>query len=93
MPDREYFLGSSPHYAQLRTQYRRIATMLRLAGFTAPEARATRVIALETALAKAHVPVGDTVDVTKANIVWLRPELAAKAPGLEWTAFLNRRSE
>jgi putative endopeptidase len=90
MPDREYFLGSSPHYAQLRTRYQaHIATMLRLAGFTAPEARATRVIALETALAKAHVPVGDTVDVTKANTVWLRPELAAKAPGLEWTAFLT----
>jgi putative endopeptidase len=90
MPDREYFLGSSPHYAELRTRYAaHIANMLRLAGFTAPQMRAARVMALETAIAKAHVPVGDTIDVTKANTVWMRSELAAKAPGLDWSAFLT----
>lgn len=90
MPDREYFLGSSPHYAELRRQYQtHVANMLRLAGFTAADARATRVMALETAIARAHVPVSDTIDVTKANTVWLRSELAAKAPGLDWTAFLT----
>src|SRR6185437_5754397 len=51
MPDREYFLGSSPHYATLRSQYVvHIANVLRLAGFTTPQERATRVMALETAI-------------------------------------------
>jgi putative endopeptidase len=90
MPDREYYLGSSPRYAELRTKYEaHIGNMLRLAGFTYPEARAKRVMALEMAIAKAHVAVADTNDVAKGNTVWSRSELAVKAPGLDWTAFLT----
>jgi putative endopeptidase len=90
MPDREYYLGSSPRYAQLRTRYEaHVANMLRLAGFCEPEVRAKRVMSLEMAIAKAHVSVADTNDVAKGNTVWLRSQLAAKAPGLDWTAFLT----
>jgi putative endopeptidase len=92
MPDREYYLGSNPRYAELRTKYEaHVANMLRLAGFTNPEARATRVMAMEMEMeiAKVHVSVADTNDVTKGNTVWLRSELAVKAPGLDWTAFLT----
>jgi putative endopeptidase len=88
MPDREYYLGRNARYAQLRTQYEaHIATMLRLAGFTDSKARAKRVMALEMAIARRHVPLA--YDVTKGNTVWLRSELAKKAPGLDWTAFLT----
>jgi putative endopeptidase len=90
MPDREYYLGSSPRYAQLRTRYEaHVANMLRLAGFCEPGVRAKRVMSLEMAIAKAHVSVADTNDVAKGNTVWLRSQLAAKAPGLDWTAFLT----
>ena len=90
MPDREYYLGSNPRYAELRTKYEaHVATMLRLAGLTEPEVRAGRVMALEMAIAKVHVSVGVTNDVAKANTVWLRSELSTKAPGLDWTAFLT----
>jgi putative endopeptidase len=90
MPDREYYLGSNSRYTQLRAQYEaHVGNMLRLAGFSDPEARAKRVMALEMAIAKAHVSVTDTNDVTKGNTVWLRSELAARAPGLDWTAFLT----
>ena len=90
MPDREYYLGSNPRYAELRTKYEaHVANMLRLAGFTNPEVRARRVMALEMEIAKTHVSVADTNDVTNGNTVWLRSELAAKAPGLDWTAFLT----
>jgi putative endopeptidase len=90
MPDREYYLGSSARYAELRTKYEaHIANMLRLAGFTEPEARSKRAMALEMAIAKTHVSVADTIDVTKGNTVWLQSELPAKAPGLDWTAFMT----
>jgi putative endopeptidase len=90
MPDREYYLGSSPRYAELRTKYEaHVANMLRLAGFTDPEAWSKRVMALEMAIAQTHVSVADTIDVTKGNTVWLQSELPAKAPGLDWSAFLT----
>jgi len=90
MPDRQYYLGTNPHYAELRTGYEaHVAAMLRLAGFTEPEARAKRVMALEMTIAKAQVSVADTIDVAKGDTVWLRSELSAKAPGLDWTAFLT----
>jgi putative endopeptidase len=88
MPDRQYYLGASARFAELRTKYEaHIANMLRLAGFTEPQARAKRVMALEMQIAKVHVAVA--FDVTEGNTVWLRSQLPAKAPGLDWTAFLT----
>ncbi len=90
MPDREYYLGASPRYGELRTKYQaHVARMLALAGFTEPEARAARVMALEVAIAKVHVSVDETSDVPKGNTVWRGDELARKAPGLDWEAFLT----
>jgi putative endopeptidase len=90
MPDREYYLGDTPRYVELRAKYKaHVANMLRLAGQTDVDARAARVLALETAIAKAHWTVDQTADITKANTVWTREELARKAPGLDWTAFLT----
>jgi putative endopeptidase len=90
MPDRQYYLGSNPRYAELRAKYEaHIASTLRLAGFTEAIARARRVMQLEMAIAKTHVSVADTIDVTKGDTVWLRSQLSAKAPGIDWTAFLT----
>jgi len=90
MPDREYYLGAAPRYAELRTKYQaHVAAMLKLAGFADADARAARVMALEMAIAKAHVSVDETSDVPKGNTVWQRAELATKAPGLDWEAFLG----
>ncbi len=90
MPDKEYYLGASPRYAELRTKYQaHVAAMLKLAGFTDTATRATRVMALETAIAKTHWSVDQSSDVSKANTVWTRGELATRAPGLDWAAFLE----
>ncbi|THD60107.1 MAG: M13 family peptidase [Phenylobacterium sp.] len=90
MPDREYYLGANPRYADLRATYEaHIANMLRLARFAEPEASARRVMALEIAIARAHVSLTDTIDVAKGNTVWRRADLPSKAPGLDWTAFLT----
>ena len=90
MPDREYYLGDSERFRELRTKYQaHVAAMFRLAGFDDAEARAKRVVDLETAIARTHWTVDQTADIQKANTVWTRAELAAKAPGIDWTAFLT----
>jgi len=90
MPDREYYLGDSPRYVELRAKFEaHVAAMFKLAGVSEPEARAKRVMALEMAIAKAHVSVDESADVAKSNTVWTRAELAKKAPGIDWTAFLT----
>ncbi|MDP3749417.1 MAG: M13 family metallopeptidase [Phenylobacterium sp.] len=90
MPDREYYLGDTPRFKDLRAGYQdHIAKMLTLAGYDDAPRRAARVLALETAIAKAHWTVDATSDVAKANTVWTRAELATRAPGLDWTAYLT----
>jgi putative endopeptidase len=90
MPDRAYYLDASPKMADLRAKYQQhIAAMLKLAGYSDADARAAKVFALETALAKAHAPREDSADVLKANNVWTQKDFAANAPGIDWAAFFK----
>jgi predicted metalloendopeptidase len=89
MPDREYYLSTSPHMAQLRKQYlAHIEAMFKLAGFTDPSARAARVFALETAMAKVHATRVESEDVHSA-VSWNQSDLPSKAPGLDWPTLLD----
>jgi predicted metalloendopeptidase len=89
MPDREYYLSQSPQMAQIRKQYlAHIERMFTLAGFTDPSARATRVFALETAMAGVHATRVESEDVHSA-VPWKRADLPSKAPGLDWPALLE----
>jgi putative endopeptidase len=89
MPDRDYYLSPSPHMDELRKQYRaHIETMFKLAGFTDASARAARVFALETAMAKVHATRVESEDVHSAAS-WNRSDLPSKAPGLDWAALLE----
>jgi predicted metalloendopeptidase len=63
--------------------------MLQQLGLTDPQARAERILALETALAKSHATDADTADAFKANNPWRRSDFDAKAPGMDWAAFLH----
>jgi putative endopeptidase len=93
MPDREYYLGDTPRFRELRAKYQaHIAATMRLAGMSEPEARAKRVMDLETAIARAHWTQLQTGDVEKANNSWRRAEFAAKAPGIDWAAFFGAAS-
>jgi putative endopeptidase len=89
MPDREYYLSSSPHMAELRKQYQsHLAAMFQLGGVSDPAARAARVFALETKIAQAHATRVESEDVRNA-VTWKASELPAKAPGLDWPALLD----
>jgi putative endopeptidase len=90
LPDRSYYLEETPRFATLRATYlAHLATMFRLAGFSDAEARAGRVLALETRLARSHSSRTETVDVARANNPWTRADFDRKAPGLDWAAFLG----
>jgi len=88
LPERDYYLSQSGQMRQIRAEYSaHIAAMLRLAGYTQPSARAARILALETAIAKAHESLADNEDVEKANNVWTLADFGAKAPGLDWNRY------
>ena len=89
MPDRDYYLSTTPHMVELRRQYQaHIAAIFKLAGFADQDARAGRVFALETAIARVHATRVESEDVHSA-VSWKREELIVKAPGLDWQALLD----
>ncbi len=90
MPDREYYLSESPRMADIRGKYKtHIAAVLKLAGITNAEDKATRVFDLEMRIAKIHWSREDSEEVHKANNPWKREEFGTKAPGLDWPAFFK----
>ena len=88
LDDRAPYLD--PAQAAARQAYRaHVALVLKAAGFADAEARAARVLALETEIARIHASAEDTNDVMKTDTVWTAAEFAARAPGLDWPAFFR----
>jgi endothelin-converting enzyme/putative endopeptidase len=93
LPDRDYYLESSDSMKDIRAKYQtHIARMFELAGLSDPAARATRVIALETEIAKKQISLADSEDIHKANNPWQLSDFTAKAPGLDWPEFFRAAS-
>jgi predicted metalloendopeptidase len=89
LPDRDYYLDPSPRMAEIRDRYRaHIAKMLGLAGIAGADAKATRIFDLEHQIALVHSPRIETESAEKGNNHWTRADLTARAPGLDWQAFL-----
>ena len=87
MPDRDYYLSKTPDMLALQVAYRAyVEQMFSLAGVGDAKARATRVVALETRIAQAHADIIASQDPHGA-VLWRRADFAAKAPGIDWTAF------
>ncbi|WNG38510.1 M13 family metallopeptidase [Archangium violaceum] len=90
LPDRDYYVVDNARFTEVRQKYQEhIATLLRLAGITDAEARARRIFELERNIAQVHWAQVDTQDVAKTNNPWPREELARRAPGLDWEAYLG----
>ena len=88
MPDREYYLSDADAMKKIRTAYlAHITATLTLAGIVDAEARASRIMALETKIAQNHTSRSESGDVQKGNNLWARADFAAKAPGLDWNAY------
>jgi putative endopeptidase len=90
LPDREYYLGDNEHARNLRAQYQsHISAILKLAGFTDTDARATRILELEHSIAQIHRSLADNEDIHKANNTWTQADFSAKAPGLDWAEYFR----
>ncbi|HEX9082203.1 MAG TPA: M13 family metallopeptidase, partial [Holophagaceae bacterium] len=90
MPDRDYYLDPSPRMQAVRAKYQAyIAQLLTLAGEKDAEARAARILDLETRMARVHATREETEEVLKGNNPWSRQDFATKAPGLDWEAYFT----
>ena len=84
---REFYLDAA--YAPVRTAQRaHIARLLQVAGFDQAEARAERIQALETRIARITWPAADLRDDRKKNNLVTVAELSKAAPGIDWAAYL-----
>jgi putative endopeptidase len=90
MPDREYYLSDKAAMKDVRDKYvAHIAKILTLGGVADADAKAARIMALETKIAQASGSRADSADVQKANNSWTQADFAAKAPGLDWKTFFT----
>ena len=82
LPDRDYYLADSDSMKDIRAKYQtHIAAMFRLAGLSDPEARAIRILALETAIAKAaNLTRRQTKTFTKQTTPGTPPTSPLKPP-------------
>ena len=89
MPDRDFYLQAG-RFVALRTAYQaHIAKVLSLAGIADSDAKAARILTLETDIARVHATQEETNDVKKGANYWGRADFAVKAPGLDWNAFFD----
>ena len=92
LPNRDYYLRADGKFPAFRAAYRTyVSTMLGLAGFSTPDARADGIIALETEIAKAHWSPERSRDVTQSVNRMTIPELQALAPQYDWSRYIAAR--
>ena len=90
MPDRDYYLTSSPEMVKTRTAYlQHLTNMLKLAGQKDAAARASAVMALETNIASVHWTKVRSRDADKTYNKMSVAELNAAAPGFDFDAMLK----
>ena len=92
LPDRDYYLIDEPGIVAARTAYRPyIAQILTLGGVADAEAKADRIFALETEIAKIHWTRADRRDAERTYNPMTVSELEKFAPGFPWAAYLAER--
>jgi putative endopeptidase len=91
LPDRDYYLKDDPKYAAIRTAYEQhIARMLQLLGERPQSAAAAAhaVMALETRLAAASMPVEEQRNPRAIYNMRELAALAREAPSINWPLYL-----
>lgn len=92
LPTRDYYLAEGEPYASLRNALiAYVAGTLRRAGVADPEAKANRIVALETEMAKEYWAIQQQRDAVSMYHPMSPSELAAYAPGMDWPHFLKAR--
>jgi putative endopeptidase len=90
LPDRDYYLSNDEPIVKIRTAYRKyLADMLTLAGLSDADARAGRILALETEIAKVSWNRADRRDEDKVYNPMPASALRTLAPDFAWDSFLG----
>ena len=90
LPSRDYYLDNSPHMQEIRTRYaEHVAMEFKLAGFSDPDARAARVIALEHDIATQQISLAENENIKRANNLWQVSDFSTRAPGLDWPEYFR----
>jgi putative endopeptidase len=90
MPDRDYYLRDDKALAANRDAFRTyLTTMFQLTAAPNAAARADKVFALETDIAKLHWPAADNRDVDKTYNPMTPTQLEAYAPQFPWRTFFT----
>jgi len=88
LPDRDYYLKDDKALATTRDAYKKyLADMLTLAGFKDAEARAAKILALETEIAKVSWNRADRRDADKTYNPMSYGDLKKLTPQFDWDAY------
>jgi putative endopeptidase len=88
LPDRDYYLA--PDFAAKKAKYQDyVAKILALARWPNAAAEAKAIVALETRIAEVSWTRAERRDPTKTYNPMSQAQLAAAAPGFDWTAFFR----
>lgn len=87
LPDRDYYLDDK--FAVQKAAYEAyVAKLLTLSGWADPAGAAKAIVALETEIAKVSWTRAERRDDDKTYNAFAVKDLAAYAPGFDWTAFM-----
>ncbi|TMJ13605.1 MAG: M13 family metallopeptidase [Alphaproteobacteria bacterium] len=90
LPNRDYYLLAGEKYDAIRAAYRaHVVKLQQLAGIPDAEAKADRIIALETAIAKVQWDPARQRDIKQVYNPMNRDQLAKLAPQIDWPAYLQ----
>jgi putative endopeptidase len=88
LPDRDYYLNTSPQMRAVRVKYQAyIGRALELAGLDHAAQRAEQVMLLETALARSHSTAEESGKEGNADNHWSRADFSNRARGMDWSLF------
>ncbi|MEC9249156.1 MAG: M13 family metallopeptidase [Pseudomonadota bacterium] len=90
LPTRDYYLEDTERYQGFREAYLEyIADVFGFIGMDNGAERAQRILDLETQFAQVHWTRQDSRDRTRTYNLMTTEELAASAPGFNWTTFMD----
>jgi len=90
LPDRDYYLKTDSHFADLRTRYRaHISATLRRSGSTSAEKDAGNILDFEGRIAGIQWAVVDRRDPEKTYNPRTLQEIQALAPAIDWQRYMS----
>ena len=90
MPNRDYYLQDEARLKDTRAKYQaHVGKMLALAGHQDAEAKAARIVALETEIARAQWSAVENRDPVKRYNKMTLAELRKLAPSIDWDVYLK----